>query len=309
MDGQEYSGNDYGQDGGFNNHGGGDGNSSKDQEDERKIFVGGLSWETTVRDLKEYFSNKYGEVVDCTLKTDPNTGRSRGFGFVTFADASVVDKVCSTRDHWLHGRNIDPKRAKARGALEPIKKIFVGGLDPNLPEQTVREFFEQYGKVSEIDLPFDKMKNQRRAFAFITFESEEAVEAVTKTNKLTIQDKEVDVKKATPRQEQQNQWNQGGGWNQGGAAWTPAGGPGGPPRGGGRGAPRGGRGGRGGGPPAAGGTTPPANAWSNPASSGWGSQGYDYSSYYNQPGYDYSNYYNYSGYPGYDYSSYYNNQG
>ena len=43
-------------------------------------------------DLREYFE-KFGGVVDCTLKTDPATNRSRGFGFVLFAEAPTVDKV------------------------------------------------------------------------------------------------------------------------------------------------------------------------------------------------------------------------
>lgn len=50
-----------------------------------KIFVGGLSWQTTEDGLKYYFE-KYGELIDVALMTDKRTGQPRGFGFATFKD-------------------------------------------------------------------------------------------------------------------------------------------------------------------------------------------------------------------------------
>lgn len=256
---------------------------SEEEIDKKKIFVGGLSWETNVDKLREYFA-KFGEIADCTLKTDLNTGRSRGFGFVTFCNASSVEKVVnSTCPHTLNGRIIDPKRAKARGGREAIKKIFVGGVDPHLPETDIREHFGKFGKIEEIDLPFDKIKDERRRFCFITFESEAIVDKACAQEKQKVGDKEVDVKKATPKGEQ-------GGW--GG-------------RGGGRGGFRGGfsdqrgRGGRGRG---------------GYSQGGWGNQGgYDYNSgYYGQGGYGGYDYYNQGGGygSGYDqYNQYYGGQG
>nr|KAG5714675.1 hypothetical protein BaRGS_000163 [Batillaria attramentaria] len=146
------------------------GDDDKDNEDDRKIFVGGLSWETTTKDLREYFE-KFGEVTSCTLKTDPETRQSRGFGFVVFADTETVQKVLDTKEHKLHGRTIDPKPANPR---QGIKKIFVGRLDPGVPEDEVKTYFGQFGTVAKIDFPFDRTKDQRRAFCFVEFETDQA---------------------------------------------------------------------------------------------------------------------------------------
>jgi len=175
--------------GGANGNSGGAINASKNDDDERKIFVGGLSWETTVKDMKDYFG-KFGDVADATLKTDPTSGRSRGFGFVMFSSSDSVKKVLEEKSHMLHGRNIDPKRAKARGGREPVLKVFVGGIDPAIPEEEIKAHFSQFGAVTDIDLPFDKQKNQRRAFCFVTFESEAVVDEVCKNPKQTIGIKE-----------------------------------------------------------------------------------------------------------------------
>ena len=57
-------------------------------------------------------------------------------------------QVLAEKQHLLHQRNIDPKRAKARGGREPILKVFVGGLDPSVSEAEIKDYFKKYGKVS-----------------------------------------------------------------------------------------------------------------------------------------------------------------
>jgi len=50
-----------------------------------RLFVGGLSWDSTVESLTQRFS-EFGEVTEAVIVTDRDTGRSRGFGFVVMAD-------------------------------------------------------------------------------------------------------------------------------------------------------------------------------------------------------------------------------
>ena len=60
--------------------------------EDRKLFVGGLSWETKEPQLKDYFE-KFGEIESINLKVDPVTGRSRCFAFLVFKDPSSVNQV------------------------------------------------------------------------------------------------------------------------------------------------------------------------------------------------------------------------
>lgn len=64
----------------------------------RKLFIGGLDYRTTDDSLKAYFE-QYGEIVDVVVMKDPKTKRSRGFGFVAFSQAYMVDKAQKNRPH------------------------------------------------------------------------------------------------------------------------------------------------------------------------------------------------------------------
>ena len=52
--------------------------------------------------------SSYGEVVDCVVVMNPSTGKSRGFGFVTFKDPACVETVQAAGPHLLDGKQIDP---------------------------------------------------------------------------------------------------------------------------------------------------------------------------------------------------------
>ncbi|OHE99128.1 nuclear polyadenylated RNA-binding protein [Colletotrichum orchidophilum] len=165
-------------------------------KEDGKMFIGGLNWETTDQSLRDYFS-QFGEVVECTVMRDSSTGRSRGFGFLTFRDAKTVN-IVMVKEHFLDGKIIDPKRAIPRDEQEKTSKIFVGGVSQDTTDQEFKDYFAQFGRVVDATLMMDKDTGRPRGFGFVTFESEAGVDACLSTS-LEIHGKPIEVKKAQPR--------------------------------------------------------------------------------------------------------------
>ena len=76
--------------------------------DPGKMFIGGLSWQTTPENVREYFS-QFGDVAEVMVMKDPATRRSRGFGFITFSNPASVNRVLAFPQHQLDGKLIEPK--------------------------------------------------------------------------------------------------------------------------------------------------------------------------------------------------------
>nr|KYP75182.1 Glycine-rich RNA-binding protein GRP1A [Cajanus cajan] len=83
-------------------------------EIEYRCFVGGLAWATDNDALEKAFS-QYGEIVESKVINDRETGRSRGFGFVTFAtEQAMRDAIEGMNGQNLDGRNITVNEAQSR---------------------------------------------------------------------------------------------------------------------------------------------------------------------------------------------------
>lgn len=80
----------------------------------KKLFVGGLNWKTTDEGLRQAFA-RFGEITEAKVITDRETGRSRGFGFVTFVQAESAENAISEMDGaQLEGRTIKVNPAEDR---------------------------------------------------------------------------------------------------------------------------------------------------------------------------------------------------
>ncbi|XP_044508083.1 probable RNA-binding protein ARP1 isoform X2 [Mangifera indica] len=82
-----------------------------------KVFVGGLAWETPKEAMREHFE-KYGEILEAVIICDKLTGRSKGYGFVTFREAESAKKACEDATPIINGRRANCNLASL-GARRP----------------------------------------------------------------------------------------------------------------------------------------------------------------------------------------------
>ncbi|MCL4123057.1 UNVERIFIED_CONTAM: hypothetical protein GTU68_054978 [Idotea baltica] len=99
----------------------------------KKIFVGGVSQDTSADEVKGYFS-QFGKVEEAVMLMDNQTKRHRGFGFVTFECEDVVERVCEIHFHTIKNKKVECKKAQPKEAVQAAsllsKRLLVsaGGL-------------------------------------------------------------------------------------------------------------------------------------------------------------------------------------
>ncbi|XP_065846996.1 RNA-binding protein 1-like [Euphorbia lathyris] len=196
--------------------------------DNAKLFVGGISRDTTEDVLRTHFS-KYGTVLGSLVAKEKFTRNPRGFGFVWFSDPTYADKALGD-SHLILGRMVEVKKAIPKSEQLQIhqhqqqisnqqnsnfgdnsntgngnsyfrtKKIFVGGLSSSLTEEQFKNYFVRFGNILDVVVMQDSSTNRPRGFGFVTFDSEESVDKVMLNTFHELNGRLVEVKRAVPKE-------------------------------------------------------------------------------------------------------------
>lgn len=207
----------------------------------RKLFVGGLSWDTDSKMMSEYF-NRFGELEDAMVVYNRQAGVSRGFGFVTFKAKESADSCLTSTMHKINNKMVETKRAVQKGEQGRIaetleqkmaKQVFIGGLPQNTTSDELKEWAQAQWTPENITnaiAVLDLETKVTRGFGFVNFTDPSMVAIATQPGReYFIGEKKVEVKRAQMR-ERNHYGGGGGGRGYGGGR-------------GGRGRGRGGRGG------------------------------------------------------------------
>ncbi|KAK7923967.1 RNA recognition motif containing protein [Apiospora marii] len=157
------------------------------------IYISNMTWDAGENHLREAFS-KFGEIQDIMISRD-QTGRSRGFGFVTFAgDEAAQNAVEECNQSFWHGRRIrveirrsstEGGSSSSRGPSRPIRKtdptraLYIGNIPYETSDADLNKLFRDLDNVVDVRVAVDRNTGWPRGFAHADFAD---VESATKAH-------------------------------------------------------------------------------------------------------------------------------
>ncbi|KAA8523981.1 hypothetical protein F0562_010588 [Nyssa sinensis] len=153
---------------------------------QRKLFIRGLGWDTTTEKLSALFST-YGEIGEAVVILDKATGKSKGYGFVTFKHIDGAMLALKEPSKKIDGRmtvaqlaaaGVSGPTANAQPTMDvSTRKIYVGDVPYDMPAERLLAHFLSYGEIEEGPLGYDKATGKSKGFALFVYKTAEGARA------------------------------------------------------------------------------------------------------------------------------------
>jgi len=161
---------------------------NNNRQEHYHIFVGDLSPEIETQTLRDAFA-PFGEISDCRVVRDPQTLKSKGYGFVSFTKkVEAENAIALMNGQWLGSRSIrtnwatrKPPSSRNDANSKPLTfdevynqssptncTVYCGGIASGLSEELLQKTFAHFGSIQEIRIFKDK------GYAFIRFSTKES---------------------------------------------------------------------------------------------------------------------------------------
>jgi len=161
----------------------------------KKVFVGGIGPNTT-RDTVHAAFSQFGDVLECKVIVDQNTGFSKGFGFVEFTSPISAQKATASGFIMIDGKNCNCNLAFSdnKGDSKSLNdqgecKVFVGGLAPTVTSESLSVAMAPYGKVESCKVVLDKATQVSKGFGFVEFASSKSAARAVKNGFVLVDGK------------------------------------------------------------------------------------------------------------------------
>ncbi|KAH1077849.1 hypothetical protein AAZX31_19G132600 [Glycine max] len=145
----------------------------------RKLFVRGLAWNTTSETLRAAFQ-EHGEIEEGAVIFDKVTGKSRGYGFITFKNMESTQQALRAPSKLIDGRlavcNLACESLSGTSSAPDLslRKLYIGSLSPEVTSEILLNYFARHGEIEEGSVAYDRDTNESRGFGFVTYKTAEA---------------------------------------------------------------------------------------------------------------------------------------
>jgi len=184
------------------------------QSEGRRLFMGGLSYDTTDSSLEAYLNPQW-PTEECRVKRDQD-GRSRGFAFIVFPTVTILESCFDSQPHWIDGKEVSLRRVQPDGGSvrrpdggaekRPISmgmtryggggagttRVYIGsapsdtsrhrGLDDTIEDEDLRSYFSQFGTVTGIAQHRWEDTGRKKGYGYMEFEEFEGAQAAMGTH-------------------------------------------------------------------------------------------------------------------------------